>query len=407
MTRKLVAAGAVALGVAVAGSAAAQDLYAQASAKAAGDAAASDSGSGEDDPSGVKVFWKDGKTHIQMKNAEVMISHRFQFLFQYDEPDSSVRLPGTEQRGQGKGEFRIRRAKTTFEGWFWKPELYYQVQLSWAGPEEGVTTQTPLEDLYINWDASRKGTFEIRFGQYKVPFGRQQMTTSSRLQFVDRSLLAGEFTPGRDIGIEFLGLVAGKKLEYHAGIFNGNAASRNANDNGKFRYVARLSFQPLGEVPYAECDFETKDKPLLALAAQVQNNNLYGATAALGPNGPTDLNTTSLGGDLVFLYRGLSVFGEYYHRNRKPETGATFHSDGYNLQAGYFLKRNKVEVAFRYAAWDPTDLVAGDDLSEVGGSLNYYVLEQRLKFQADFRELKDRSRGQTSHELRIHSYLTF
>lgn len=407
MTRKLLTAGAVALGVAAAGSAAAQSLSAQASAKAAEEAAASDAGSGEDEPGGVKVFWKDGKTHIQMKSAEVIISHRFQFLFQYDKPDASVRLPGTAQRGDGKGEFRIRRAKTTFEGWFWKPELYYQVQLSWAGPEEGITTQTPLEDLYINWDASKNQTFQIRFGQYKVPFGRQQMTTSSRLQFVDRSLLAGEFTPGRDIGFQVLGLVADKKIEYHAGIFNGNAASRNANDNAKFRYVARVSFQPWGVVPYAECDFETKDKPLLAIGAEVQNNNLYDATAALGPNGPVDLNTTSLGGDAVFWYKGLSIFGEYYHRIRKPEIGTTFHSNGYNLQVGYFLKRDKLELAFRYAGWDPTDLIPNDDQTEVGGALNYYVLEQRLKFQADFRELKDKSRGQTRHELRVHSYVTF
>jgi hypothetical protein len=356
----------------------------------------------------IEVYWKDGKTHFKMKDAELELSHRFQFRYSHVDPDDHIQLPGTEERGQSKGSFRIRRAKTTFEGWFWKPELTYEVQLNWAEPEAGASTDKPLEDLYINWDASKTEAFQIRFGQFKVPLGRQEMATSIGLQFADRSLLTFEFTRGRDRGVQFWGRLADRKFIWYAGVFNGNPASRIENENTKFQYNARLDFQPWGEVGKSEGDFESTDHPLVAIGVQFENNNLFGATAAgIGGGSVSDLNTTIFGGDIVFKYKGLSLFGEYFHRNREPEQGDSFLSPGYNFQAGYFLIRDKLEVAFRYAGWDPTDQVANNDRTEIGGVINYFVREHRFKFQADFRELRDEARDQKTREVRVQAYVRF
>ena len=159
-----------------------------------------------------------------------------------------------------------------------KKELTYEVQLSWAGPEAGASTQTPLEDALLTWDASKKGSFKITIGQFKVPLGRQEMTSSGKLQFADRSLLNAEFTRGRDVGLQVSGRLAQDKVEYFAGVFNGNSASRISNDNTKLQYNARVSFEPLGKVSYSESAFEGWDKPLLAIAGQFENNDLSGAT---------------------------------------------------------------------------------------------------------------------------------
>jgi phosphate-selective porin OprO/OprP len=362
---------------------------------------------GEEDQPKVKIFWKDGKTYFQMKDAELRLSHRFQFRFNYLNPDDAVQLPGTERAGQGKGTFRIRRAKTTFEGWFWKPELTYEVQLNWAEPEAGASTDKPLEDLYINYDLLKNEALQVRFGQYKVPLGRQENTTSIGLQFCDRSLLTFEFTRGRDRGVELWGRLADKKVTWWAGMFNGNPASRTENENTKFQYNARVAFEPWGSVGKSEGDFESKDHPLVAVAAQFENNNLFGATGGLGGQGPSDLDTTIFGGDLVFKFKGFSLFGEYFHRSRRPEQGETYQSPGYNIQAGYFLVRNRLEVAFRYAGWDPTSLIDGNDRTEIGGVLNVFLRGHRFKFQADFRRLEDKARDQTTQELRVESYVGF
>ena len=388
----------------------------EAGAKAAASTDAKAVEPAQDVPSGVKIVHEDGATVLTLDNAEIAFSNRLQFRFTDEIPASNVRLPGTTKDGQSKPSFRIRRAKTSFEGWFWKKELTFELQLSWAGPEAGASTQTPLEDALLTWDASKKGSFMITFGQFKVPFGRQESTSSGHLQFADRSLLSGEFTRGRDVGVQIHGRVAKEKVEYFAGVFNGNSASRTSNDNTKLQYNARLSFEPLGKVAYSESAFEGWDKPLFAIAGQFESNDLSGSTNL------TDLNTTILSADVVYKYKGFSVFGEYFNRKRKPEavsgtssatsgaaaqSGGAYHSNGYNVQAGYFLKRDKVELALRFAGYDPADNLASNDRKETGAVLNYFILKHNLKLVGDFRALRDDLVKETNKELRVQAQFIF
>jgi hypothetical protein len=76
-------------------------------------------------------------------------------------------------------------------------------------------------------------------------------------------------------------------------------------------------------------------------------------------------------------------------------------------QAGFFVVGRRLEVAARYAAWDPTDTVPDNDLSEIGGAVNYYIRGHHLKAQGDFRRLRDEGRDQTAHELRLQVQFVF
>jgi hypothetical protein len=353
------------------------------------------------------VRWEDGRTVIEGSQGRLEISNRLHFRFTSVNPDDQVRLSGTSGPGVSKSSFSLARAKTSFEGWFWKKELTFDIQLAWAGKETGASTTSPLEDFKVTWDASRKGAFRVSVGQFKVPFGRQEQTSSKRQEFADRSILSGEFTHGRDIGLGIDGKLAGGKVEYGAGIFNGNLQSRLENDNTKFQYDAQLLVQPWGDARYSEGDLESKKHPLVGFFVEFENNDMRGATSAIGGLVPTEYNNTTLGAGLVFKYQGFAGFGEYFDRKREPTAGATFHSDGYHLQVGYFLKRDVLELAFRYAAWDPTDVVSGDDRSEIGGVVGYFIRKHDLKLQADFREIKDDARDVANQELRIQAVIVF
>ncbi len=360
-----------------------------------------------------KVAYKDGAATFESERLKVSLANRGQFRFTDEMPDGSILLSGTARPGDSRASWRVRRAKTKLEGWFWIPELRFELQLSWAGPEPGASVQTALEDAMITWDVSKKGTFEVAFGQFKVPLGRQEMTSSGRLQFVDRDIFSFEFTRGRDLGVQAQGALAKGRLSYMAGVFNGNAASRLQNDNSKMQYNARVVFEPSGSVGYSESDFESKDKPLLAVAAQVEHND-----QAYTSNVSDNLKTTVWGGDVVFKYRGFSAFVERLARNRRPQpTGqrdpsqapvaaVRFHSNGWHGQAGYFLKRDRLEVAVRYATYDPSDLVAGNDRTEKGAAINYFVNKHSLKVQADFRQIENPDRTK-SKELRVQSQVVF
>ena len=91
----------------------------------------------------------------------------------------------------------------------------------------------------------------VKFGQYKVPFGQQQLTSSGSQQFVDRSQVSDLYARGRDTGIQLWGRLLGDKIEWRVGAFNGNGLTRTINDNDKFQYNARVMFQPNGVVPLA------------------------------------------------------------------------------------------------------------------------------------------------------------
>lgn len=409
--RRLVAAGALLLALAVADRSRAGDEEAVPGPEVSAPAAVPAAASGEAEKTDhFKLYWKDGKTVFETDDFLLTLSNRVQFRFTQLQPDDAVQLPGTQSPGDGIGTFRIRRAKTKAEGWFWKKELEYELQLGWAGSDStgGSSIFSGLEDAYLNWDASKNRTFRIKGGQFKVPFGRQELNSSESLQFVDRSILSGEFTHSRDVGIAVGGRSTNGKIDYWAGIFNGNGRNKPINDNDKYQYDARLMIQPWGDVKYSEGDFESKDKPLLAIAADFEQNDLRGSSAA-PPGGPSlvNLKNTIFGGDVAFKYKGFSAYGEYFSRKREPETGPSFHSDGFQVQAGYFLKRDKWEVAFRYAWWDPSDARSGDDQKEIGGALNYFILKHDLKVQADFREIKDKFAGARDKEFRVQTQFAF
>ena len=350
-----------------------------------------------------KIHWNYGTT-FEFDNALIKIENRVQFRFTDEFPPDTLKLPGTNAPGDSKPSFKIRRAKTEIAGWLVSKELTYEFQVGWAGSDSGQasgTTFSGLEDVFLNWDISKTGAFAVRGGQFKVPFGRQEYTSSEKQQFVDRSIISGEFTKGRDVGVQAAGTVAAGKLSYALGAFNGNGRNKPANDNAKLQWDARATFQPFGDVGYSEGDFESKDHPLFALEAEFEHNDLQGITNA------NDFNDRTIGANTVFKYKGLSLFAEYFWRERTPETGPAFGANGYNLQAGYFLKRDRVEVALRFAAWDPTDLVSGNDITETAGALSYYIHQHKLKVQGDFRRLEDKGRGQTAHELRLQTQFVF
>jgi len=345
-----------------------------------------------------------GHTLFESESGSLSIVNRAQFRFTRELPDEDVQLVGTDGPGEGKGAFRIRRAKTELTGWVWRKTLTYELQLSWAGPEPGASTQTPLEDLILTWDATGDGRLRLTGGQFKVPLGRQEMTSSAYLQFADRDILSGEFTRGRDVGLMADGHLAGGKIEYAAGMFNGNPASRLGNDNTAFQYNARVVFQPFGSVRYSESDFESRLAPrrmLVAFGLELEHNDLHGAGSRVN-----DDSTTIVGGDVVLKLRGLSAFGEYFGRHRAPETGPSFRSDGWHAQAGYFLLRDRLETAVRYARFDASD-APDDDVKEVGGAVSYFINKHALKVQADLRRLEDETRGTTDHELRLQTQVIF
>lgn len=368
-------------------------------------------------PPRLEVVWRDGKTRITTDSAYLEMSTRLQTRYTHELPDDSVQLSGTANKGDDKGSFRIRRAKFKLEGWAMKPWLTYEFQLN-VPAVTGSNAGAILEDASIDVDATKgRNRFRIKFGQFKPAWGRQEMTSSGSQSFVDRAEVSNQYARGRETGVALWGTTANNKLEWRAGMSNGNSVTRSANDNDAFQYNARVMFQPSGRQAlaqrawisgpfYSEGDFESADFPLFAVAANFEKNNFHRTTTG------NDLKDTVWSLDVVYKYKRLFATGEYFIRERTPETGAAFGSDGFFVQTSYLLNaRRKWEAGLRYGQFDPTDKAVGNLRREWRAALSYYYGRHNLKVQADFGQLRDQAanggKGSTNNELRLQSQIVF
>jgi hypothetical protein len=354
-----------------------------------------------------RFFWKDGKTTFETDLASMSLSNRIQFRYTREAPDDETTLgngapvsgsPQAWEMGKGRDSFRIRRAKMKLEGWFWRKTLTYEFQVN-------VADANVFEDAQLTWDVSGRKTLQVKVGQYKVPFGRQELTTSTSQQFVDRSIVSNEFNKGRDVGVSIQGLLFREALDYRLGVFNGNGRGKAANDNRKLQYNGRVVYQPWGDHRYSESDFESKGKPLLAVGAQFEVNDQRGSTTGV------DSKRLLWGPEVAFKYRGLSLFADLYRRELTVEAvegspASAFDSNGWQVQAGCFVYKRTWEIALRYAAWDPGRR-ASDERREVGGAVSVYENRHALKAQLDLRQLEDEARATKDRELRVQAQFVF
>ena len=120
-------------------------------------------------------------------NFKVSIGNRVQSRFTYEGVD------GINAGGTDESQFSIPRARLTFKGHAFNPDLKFKFQTDYG---KGFLT---LKDFFVNYKLS--SAVQLRVGQWKRPFSRQQINSSGKLALVDRSITDKQFGAGRDIGI--------------------------------------------------------------------------------------------------------------------------------------------------------------------------------------------------------------
>lgn len=342
-----------------------------------------------------EVAWKDGRTTFKTKSAELRLSNRLQTRFTSESLDAGSATSRPERES-----FRIRRFKTKLDGWVYSKDLEFELQVNWAD------TSILLDDANVNFDLSRgRRAFMVKAGQFKVPFGRQQLASAMNQQFVDRAAVEDTFARGRDIGVQLWGTPFKGLLDWRVGVFNGNGRSVTRNDNDDLQLDARVTIQPFGDVKYSEGDFESSGKFLLAISGQVESSTRE--VAASGGT-PAQQNEQSLwGGDVVVKFRGFSLLGEYFERRNQPTISRDLDESGFIAQAGIFVVPKRLELALRYAVYDPDTGRDADARIESGVALGYFFNQHVNKIQADFRKIEDEARGTEDRELRLQYVLFF
>ena len=101
-------------------------------------------------------------------------------------------------------------------------------------------------DVFVNYH--QYAVAEVQAGKFKMPFGLEENTSATNLDFAYRSMASQRLAPGRDRGLMVHGAVMHKVVRYEAGWFaHDGKNARNSNVEevyGNGTVAARVSVQP-------------------------------------------------------------------------------------------------------------------------------------------------------------------
>ncbi len=302
-----------------------------------------------------------------------------------------------------KDRFRLRRARINLTGDF-AENFDFKIEGDFENSDGLSSSRTAFEatDIFVNWHQYPEA--QVKAGQWKAPFGLEQLTPDTSLYIIERSLPIGAITPERQIGVQlwgkpFASIWPEEKdlLTYYAGVFNGNGRNTTVNDNNNFMYVGRLESTLFKAKMWGQDSY-------LKLGADVLNsrddkgtnisqtlNLLVNSDGSLSPFVlPGADERTAWSVDAWLKLGPFDLIGEYLEEyvngrtvNGVPPGFADFTTNGYYITAGYFLIPKKLQAAVQWQDLNPGQR-GSDGIHSITGGLNYYIHGDDIKLMVDY-----------------------
>jgi phosphate-selective porin len=331
---------------------------------------------------------------------------------QLNKPDG---VQGTHNR------FRLRRARVNVGGDFLE-NFDFKLEGDFSqtdgatkenGGSRGVFSGT---DLFLNWHQFPEAKFKI--GQFKAPFGFEQLTPDTEIFTAERSQVTEAITPERQIGVQLWGRPLTHAtpnrpdlLEYWVGMFNGNNRNIAVNDDKTFMYAGRVS-STIFSTKLFDQDFKWR------LGANAFTSH-YGQGVRIGQTGNLALNSViptstgtlqpldgslssfvttatntesrAWGVDQTLTFGPFDIVAEYMEERVKPLDATprtsfnTFIANGYYAQGSYYFPGRKWQLVGKWESFNPgQDPKHKDDIQSITGGLNYYIKRDSLKLMLNY-----------------------
>lgn len=281
----------------------------------------------------------------------------------------------------------LRRARINAAGTFLE-EFDFRIELEMAGSlGESSSMRAQLTDAYINW--SRHDFANVRVGQFKSPYGFEQLASDPKLFTIERSLANDRLTLGRQIGVQAGGDGLDKRLSYATGVFNGTGANTSANDNDDFLWAGRVAGVPLqSEIAGHRVrwdaglnGFTSKDRGLTGQPAEFRFDS---TPATPAPDNVFAEQKTGVGADTQVKLGGLDLWAEYLRTHYEQSSGRAFDADGWYVQGAYFVVPKRVQAVLKFDSFDPDQELAGNSTDTWTFGLNYLIKGDDLKIQFNY-----------------------
>lgn len=296
-------------------------------------------------------------------------------------PDA--RFAGIEDR------FLLRRARVNVAGSFLENfdfKLEADFGANSLGEKTGYSAQ--FTDAFVNWN--RYDAFNLKFGQFKSPFGYEQLVSDTKLLTVERSLSNDRITDGRQIGFGAAGDFAKKRFGYSAGVFNGTSVNNSFNDNDAFMLAGRVYGVPFaGKLGKQDARWSIGLNGLSSEDKGITKSG-FGFDSTPASAAADNLfvgDRTSLGVDSQFTWGRFGLEGEYlraqFQADNNLPTG-TLDAEGWYVMGTYFIVPKKWQALMKYESFDPNVDVDGNTSRIFTFGLTYFLKGDDLKLMANY-----------------------
>ncbi len=283
----------------------------------------------------------------------------------------------------------LRRARMNVSGRFLE-EFSFRAELELAGGLGNTSAlRAQMTDAFINWN--RFDSANIRVGQFKTPFGFEQLYADPRLYTIERSFVNDRLTPGRQIGVQAGGEAYYERFNYSVGFFNGSGTNQNFNDNDKFMIAARVSV-----VPFSGRLFDNQARWSAGTSTFRSTDTNLAAAADFGldstPATPARDNLftgqrSGLGYDTQLEVGPFELWGEYLRGTFQPTSKVPSHrlrSSGWYGQASYYVLPDKLQLVAKIESFDPNTFTHANSTRSSILGVNWYFKQHDVKLQLDW-----------------------
>jgi phosphate-selective porin len=293
------------------------------------------------------------------KEKSLALGGFMQALFESGEaPDA--RYTGINNR------FLLRRVRLNASGSF-AEDISFKVEADFGNNSISARTGAAgqLTDAFASW--TKYPAASLRAGQFKTPFGYEQLLPDTKIYTIERSLPNDRLTLGRQVGAMVYGEVADKRLGYSVASYNGTGTNNGGNDNQKFLWVQRLGYTAYeGKVgdkkvklSLGENYFTTKDRGTFT-----GRREGLGFDAQLG-FGPGELQA------------------EWLRSESSPATGSKVEAEGWAVLGAYNFTKQWQGVV-RYETYDSNKATAATTTDLWTFGINYLLKGDDLKFSLNY-----------------------
>lgn len=259
--------------------------------------------------------------------------------------------------------FFVRRARLGVKGSF-AERFDFALTSDFGSNSLGTVSgyRAQITDCYVAWNRYPAATVTV--GQFKTPFGFEQLQSGPKLAAIERSLVNDQLTLRRQIGAMLSGSAAGSRLTYAAGLFNGNGTNNSTNDNDQFTYVGRVAGN------WMQTD-----------AGRVST----GINAFTGRDtGSFSGHRRGFGADLQASYQRTSFQAEYLRVSFDRTLGRDHSADGWSLLGSYMILPKVLQGVLRYEIYDTDRDLAASTTRLWTLGFNYFIKGDDLKLSVNY-----------------------